>query len=187
MLEKKSMKQMWWGIIFGLLFIVAAVAAWLISGGTADTMGLTVLVVLGILMIILTVVKIKADRRYFLVMAVIGVVMVVTGTLGMLTGAIPAEGGSLISGGLVMILCGGLWLARHKEEKIVDERSQKIGTYGTALSWYIIFMAVVILYWLDMLGVLEVQASTILGGLMFLMIGSALFFQWYFNRQGDVY
>ena len=187
MLDKKAMKQMWFGILFGLLFIVAAVAAWLVSGGTADTTGLTILVVLGILMIILTVVKVHADRRYFLVMTVIGVVMVGTGALGMLTGTIPLEGGSLITGGLIMIFCGGIWLARSKEKRIVDERSQKIGTYGTAFSWYVTFMAVVILYWLDMLDVLAVQASTILGSLMFLMIFSALFFQWYYNRQGDVY
>lgn len=187
MIDKKAMKQMWWGVLFGLLFITAAVVAWLVSGGTADTMGLITMVILGLLMIIVTVVKIHADRRYFLVMAVMGVVMVGTGVLGLVTGAIPAEGFSLIIGGLIMTLCGGVWLARSKETRIVDERSRKIGTYGTAFSWYVTLMAVVILYWIDTLGVLDVQVSTILGGLMFLMIFSALFFQWYYNRQGDVY
>ncbi len=86
---------MWWGgIAFGLLAIAAAVAAWLISGGTADTQALAILVVLGILMIVLTVVKVHAGRRYFLVMTVLGAGgMVVVGLLGIISGAIPEEGG----------------------------------------------------------------------------------------------
>lgn len=187
MVDKTAMKQMWWGILFGLLFIATAVAVWLLSGGTADTMGLITMVVIGLMMILVTVVKIHADRRYFLVMTVMGGVMVATGVLGLVTSAIPAEGFSLIIGGLIMVFCGGIWLARSKENRIADERSQKIGTYGTAFSWYVTLMAVVILYWIDTLGVLDVQLSAILGGLMFLMICSALFFQWYYNRQGDVY
>jgi len=184
--EKNSIKKMWWGIAFGLLFIVAAGAAWLISGGTADTQGLAILIVLGILMIVLTVVKVHAGRRYFIVMALVGVVMVVAGLLGFISGTIP-EGSSLITGGFIMAFIGGLWLVRSEDKRIVDERSQKIGSYGTAYSWYITFMAVILLFWLDMLDLLKVQASTILGGLMFLMIGTALFFQWYYNRLGDVY
>ena len=86
-----------------------------------------------------------------------------------------------------MAFIGGFWLVRSEDKRIVDERSQKIGSYGTAYSWYITFMAVILFFWLDMLDLLKVQVSTILGGLMFLMIGSALFFQWYYNRRGDVY
>ena len=113
--------------------------------------------------------------------------MVVAGILGIISGVIPEEGGSLITGGFIMAFIGGLWLVRSEDKRIVDERSQKIGSYGTAYSWYITFMAVILLFWLDMLDLLKVQASTILGGLMFLMIGTALFFQWYYNRLGDVY
>jgi hypothetical protein len=185
--EKNNIKKMWWGIAFGLLFIVAAGAAWFISGGTADTQALAILVVLGILMIVLTMVKVHAGRRYFIIMALVGVVMVVAGLLGIISGAIPEEGSSLITGGFIMAFIGGLWLVRSEDKRIVDERSQKIGSYGTAYSWYITFMAVILLFWLDMLDLLKVQASTILGGLMFLMIGTALFFQWYYNRLGDVY
>ncbi|GAB7016363.1 hypothetical protein [Methanogenium cariaci] len=185
--EKNNMTKMWWGIAFGLLAIAAAVAAWLISGGTADTQALAILVVLGILMIVLTVVKVHAGRRYFLVMTVLGAGMVVVGLLGIISGAIPEEGGSLITGGFIMAFIGGLWLVRSEDKRIVDERSQKIGSYGTAYSWYVTFMAVILFFWMDMLDLLKVQISTILGVLMFLMIGSALFFQWYYNRRGDVY
>ena len=187
MAEQNTMKKMWWGIAFGLLFIVAAVAAWFLSGGTADTQGLATLVGLGILMIVLTVVKVHAGHRYFMGMALVGVVMVVAGLLGILSGAIPDQGGILITCGLIMVFVGGIWLARSEDRRIVDERSQKIGSYGTAYSWYITFMAVILFYWLDMLDLLKVEASTILGSLMVLMIFSALFFQWYYNRQGDVY
>ena len=194
MAQNDSDKKMWWGIAFGLLFIVTACAAWFVSGGTVDTMSLFILSFIGILMIVMTVVKVRAEPRYFLViavlgigMAVLGVGMVMAGTLGIVTGNLTGEGGSLITGGLIMAFCGGIWLARSKNEKIVDERSQKISTYGTAFSWYVTFMAVVIFYWLDMLGVLEMEVPSLLGGLMFLMIGSALFFQWYYNRRGDVY
>jgi hypothetical protein len=48
-------------------------------------------------------------------------------------------------------------------------------------------MTVFLFYFLDMLGLFEQQVSTILVCLMVLMIGSALFFQWYYNRKGDVY
>lgn len=178
---------MWWGIAFGLLAIVAAVAAWFISGGTADTQGLAILVALGILMIVLTVVKVHAGHRYFMGMTLVGVVMVVAGLLGILSGAIPDQGGILITCGLIMAFVGGLWLSRSEDKRIVDERSQKIGSYGTAYSWYVTFMAVILFFWMDMLDLLKVQVSTILGSLMFLMIGSALFFQWYYNRRGDVY
>ncbi|WP_062399277.1 hypothetical protein [Methanogenium cariaci] len=83
-----------------------------------------------------------------------------------------------------MAFIGGLWLVRSEDKRIVDERSQKIGSYGTAYSWYVTFMAVILFFWMDMLDLLKVQISTILGVLMFLMIGSALFFQWYYNRRG---
>ena len=193
-MHKKDMqKKMVWGIAFGLLFIAVAAAAWVFSGGSASPMGLFVLFLIGILMIALTVVKIQDDPRYYLVIAVLGVGMtvigagmVVVGTLGY-AGAVTENGESLITCGLIMAFCGAIWLLRSKEKKIADERSQKIGTYGTAFSWYLTFMAVVILYWLDMLGIFALQTSGILGGLMFLMIASALFFQWYFNRRGDVY
>ncbi|NLO78420.1 MAG: hypothetical protein GX097_08055, partial [Methanomicrobiales archaeon] len=134
-----------------------------------------------------TVAKVHTNHWYFKVIAVLGVIMVGIGLIVTLSGAIPEGGVSLITGGFIMAFIGGISLTRSEDKGIIDERSLKIGRYGTSLSWYVTFMTVFLFYFLDMLGLFEQQVSTILVCLMVLMIGSALFFQWYYNRKGDVY
>lgn len=185
--EDNSTKKMAWGILFGLLFIGAAGIAWLFSKGTADLVSLGILSGIGLLIIVVTVAKVHTNHWYFKVIAVLGVIMVGIGLIVTLSGAIPEGGVSLITGGFIMAFIGGISLTRSEDKGIIDERSLKIGRYGTSLSWYVTFMTVFLFYFLDMLGLFEQQVSTILVCLMVLMIGSALFFQWYYNRKGDVY
>ena len=132
--EDNSTKKMAWGILFGLLFIGAAGIAWLLSNGTADLMSLGILSGIGILMIVVAVAKVHPNRWYFRVITVLGVIMVGIGLIVTLSGAIPEGGVSLITGGFIMAFIGGISLTRSEDKRIIDERSQKIGCYGTSLS-----------------------------------------------------
>jgi short subunit fatty acids transporter len=67
-----------------------------------------------------------------------------------------------------------------------DERSKKIGAYGLSYAWLtgIVFMSA--LYWLDFMGILRLGTQGALGFSVMVLAISAVLYQMYLFRKGDV-
>lgn len=97
--------------------------------------------------------------------------------------AIPELGFSLA---IVLILL--LWRMKRQsgDAGIQDERTLRIGTYSISCSWYLMYILVIFLSVAVSLGGMQISPETILLIFIILMPISALLFQYYFNRKGDV-
>jgi hypothetical protein len=101
----------------------------------------------------------------------------------------PAEtgiGSSLIASGTVVIIFVTAKLFRSVEGPEQDERTRRIGAWGISYSWFVTFMSLFVLFWLDVLGVFALDVHLVLMILMLEMALSVRIFQWYFFRKGDV-
>ncbi len=67
-----------------------------------------------------------------------------------------------------------------------DERTKKLGAYGLSYSWFITFLMLNLLYWIDRLHFAQLTVSNVIFILFILMLVTAKGFQWYFLSKGDV-
>jgi hypothetical protein len=67
-----------------------------------------------------------------------------------------------------------------------DERTNKLGAYGLSYSWFITFLALNLLFWIDRLHFAQLTVSNVIFILFILMLVTAKGFQWYFLSKGDV-
>ncbi|MFA0821305.1 MAG: hypothetical protein ACC612_00235 [Methanomethylovorans sp.] len=67
-----------------------------------------------------------------------------------------------------------------------DERTKKLGAYGLSYSWFITFLALNLLFWIDRLHFAQLSVSTVIFILFILMLVTAKGFQWHFLSKGDV-
>jgi len=67
-----------------------------------------------------------------------------------------------------------------------DERTQKLGAYGLSYSWFITFLVLNLLFWIDRLQFVQLSVSSVIIILFILMLVTAKGFQWYFLSKGDV-
>lgn len=67
-----------------------------------------------------------------------------------------------------------------------DERTKKLGAYGLSYSWFITFLALNLLFWIDRLHFVQLSVYSVIIILFFLMLVTAKGFQWYFLSKGDV-
>ena len=87
----------------------------------------------------------------------------------------------------MMLIIRGISPKTTSDYQIQDERSLRIGTYGLAYSWYLTFLTIAAIGWLIGTDTIQVKGELICLLLIILMPMSAMIFQSYFNRQGDVY
>ena len=67
-----------------------------------------------------------------------------------------------------------------------DERTKKLGAYGLSYSWFITFLMLNLLFWIDRLHFAQLTVSNVIFILFILMLVTAKGFQWYFLSKGDV-
>ena len=90
---------------------------------------------------------------------------------------------SMVNAGTIMIIIGAV--AYHKKELRSDERTKKMGAKALSVSWFITFIAINILFWVDELKLIEMSAKAVLSLLLPLMLLTGAGFQWWMRRQGD--
>ena len=119
---------------------------------------------------------------------------IIFGALMLVSGLISAvfEPGGLIFS-MILIMGGCAFLAvgilRHRQSRDgpeSDERSKKIGAYGLSYAWLtgILFMSA--LFWLDFMGILRMGTQGALGLSVMVLAISAVLYQMYLFRKGDV-
>jgi hypothetical protein len=96
-----------------------------------------------------------------------------------------AAGGLITSGIIVVIVMLGKEI-RIEEGPRQDERTKKIGAWGLSYSWFLTFITLFFLFWMQYLGVLNFSFQTVILFLVLQMAISARVYQWYFFRRGDV-
>ena len=67
-----------------------------------------------------------------------------------------------------------------------DERTKKLGAYGLSYSWFITFLALNLLFWIDRLHFVQLTVSSVIIILFILMLVTAKGFQWHFLSKSDV-
>ena len=79
-----------------------------------------------------------------------------------------------------------LFRRKHPETYRKDERTIKLGAYGTSWSWMLTFIFVALLYWGDYVKLIQIPASAALGLVFFFMTVTMIAFRWYYLRKGDI-
>lgn len=92
----------------------------------------------------------------------------------------------LITGGCAFLAVGILRHRQYRDGPESDERSKKIGAYGLSYAWLTGLIFMVGLFWLDYLGVLNLNTRNALSGSILVLALSGVIFQMYLFRKGDV-
>jgi hypothetical protein len=118
---------------------------------------------------------------------IIGALMIVSGIIS----AVFTPGGFIFS--TILIAAGCAFLAvgviRHRqygEGPESDERSKKIGAYGLSYAWLTGILFISVLFWLDLLGTLRLGTQGALGLSLMVLVISAVAYQVYLFKKGDV-
>ena len=118
----------------------------------------------------------------------IGLLLLVSG----LTGTV-FEPGGFIKFSTILIAIGCAFLAlgilrNHlsRDSPESDERSEKIAAYGFSYAWQTGVLFITALYWLDVTGFFRIGTESALGLILIVLALSAVFYQFYLTRRGDV-
>lgn len=118
---------------------------------------------------------------------IIGALMVISGIVSILL----AAGDSIIG---AILLCAGLaflitGISRHRrcgDDPESDERSNKIGAYGLSYAWLTGLFFMFGLFWLDSTKILNLSTQVALALSIVVLAISALVYQMYLFKKGDV-
>ena len=119
---------------------------------------------------------------------------IIIGTLMLVSGLISSvfePGGSifstiLITGGCAFLAVGILRHRQYREGPESDERSKKIGAYGLSYAWMTGSILISVLYWLDITGILRLGTQVVLALSLMVLAISAVLYQMYLFKRGDV-
>ena len=128
------------------------------------------------------------SRTVITAMFSIGVVLLLVGLAELLVAPSDAHDTralSFVTFGFVLVFLAGARLFRSENDLLQDERTRKIGARGLSWSWFLTFMVLFVLFWLDYLGVFSPGGGAVIVILILLMGISAKIFQWYLFRKGD--
>ena len=188
-MEKRDRQIVITAILGILAIIIALLVIYLSTGGVSPAVVVWGLMIIALLAA-LTAVKTGRKKEYNYAGAAAGALMVVAGLMISVfsffdSGGIAGSG--MITGGFILLFICLISLKRPADRDIRDERSLKIGTWAISYSWYLTFLAVIVMFWLSYLDVVIIKAETALGVLIMLMPLSTVVFQWYFSKKEDVY
>jgi hypothetical protein len=117
-----------------------------------------------------------------------GSILIVLGIAELLL--VPSEGPLiptiLLAAGLAFVLAGVTRWRRFGNAPEQDERSRRIGAWGISYSWFLSLFFMTVLFLLDYLQVVNLTVQTALGVSVTVMTLSAVAFQLYLSRTGDV-
>lgn len=118
---------------------------------------------------------------------VIGVLMIISGIVSMLlTGGEAIAGTILLCAGLAFLITGFIRHRRYGDDPESDERSKKIGAYGITYAWLTGLLFMFGLFWLDYLNVLVISTQNALLVSILVLALSAMIYQTWLFRKGDV-
>ena len=122
------------------------------------------------------------------VLLALGILLVLAGVVLQYPGIVVESTATvaLISAGVVRVTIAVVMGLRRQDEVISDERTRRIGAYGTTYSWVLTLVLILAFLWLDFLGLVSFNLQGTLLVLLFTMLLSARLFQWYLFRQGDI-
>lgn len=118
---------------------------------------------------------------------IIGALMIISGLVTLLM----SEGEGIIG---TILLCAGLaflitGINRHRrygDDAESDERSKKIGAYSITYAWLTGLFFMTGLFWLDYFNVIRLSVQNALALSILVLALSAVIFQMYLFRKGDV-
>ena len=112
---------------------------------------------------------------------IIWVLMIISGIAVILLAAgEPNLGEMLLAAGLAFLIISIVNHRKYGDDPESDERSKKIGAYGLSYAW------LTGLFWLDYTNVLRLSAQNALITFIFVLGLSAVVYQMYLFRKGDV-
>ncbi len=118
---------------------------------------------------------------------IIGALMLISGIVSIVLTAGEANIGSmLIAAGIVFLITGISRHRRYGDDPESDERSKKIGAYGLSYAWLTGLFFMFGLFWLDYLSVLKLSTQNALALSIVVLALSAVIYQTYLFRKGDV-
>jgi hypothetical protein len=118
---------------------------------------------------------------------IIGLLMIFSGVVSiLLTGGEAIIGTILLAAGFAFLITG---ISRHRkygDDTESDERSKKIGAYGITYAWLTGLFFMFGLFWLDYLNVLRLSTQNALALSVIVLALSAVIYQTYLFRKGDI-
>lgn len=118
---------------------------------------------------------------------IIGALMLISGIVSIVLTAGEANIGSMLTAaGIVFLLTGIINHRKFGDDPESDERSKKIGAYGITYAWLTGLLFMFGLFWLDYLSVLRISAQNALALSILVLALSAMIYQAYLFRKGDV-
>jgi uncharacterized membrane protein len=118
---------------------------------------------------------------------IIGLLMIFSGIVSiLLTGGEAIIGTILLAAGFAFLITG---ISRHRkygDDPESDERSKKIGAYGITYAWLTGLFFMFGLFWLDYLDILRLSTQNALALSVIVLALSAVIYQTYLFRKGDV-
>jgi hypothetical protein len=118
---------------------------------------------------------------------IIGALMLISGIVSILLSTGEAGIGSmLIAAGIVFLFTGIKNHRKYGDEPESDERSKKIGAYGLSYAWLTGLLFMFGLFWLDYLNLLRLSAQNALVFSILVLALSAVCYQMWLFRKGDV-
>ncbi len=118
---------------------------------------------------------------------IIGILMVTYGLAFIsLNGGDAVVGTVLLTAGLVFLITGILRHRKYGDGPESDERSKKIGAYGITYAWLTGLFFMTGLFWLDYAGWLRLGTRNALAVSVVVLALSAVIYQMYLFRKGDV-
>ena len=125
------------------------------------------------------------QRNLFRILA--GTLLLASGLLFIiLTSGEAIIGPIFLTAGLAFLVTGIIRHRKYGDDPESDERSKKIGAYGLSFAWLTGLFFMFGLFWLDYLGVLMMGTQVALALSMVVLALSAMIYQVYLLRKGDV-
>jgi hypothetical protein len=118
---------------------------------------------------------------------IIGTLMLISGLVSIVLISGEAVIGSIfLTAGLAFLLTGIIRHRNYGDDPESDERSKKIGAFGLSYAWLTGLFFMFGLFWLEYLGILRMGTQLALALSIIVLALSALVYQLYLFRKGDV-
>lgn len=118
---------------------------------------------------------------------IIGVLMITSGIVSLLiTTGETIIGTMLLAAGFAFLITGISRHYKYGDDPESDERSKKIGAYGITYAWVTGLFFMFGLFWLDYLNVLRLSSQNALALSVVVLALSAVIYQTYLFKKGDV-
>jgi hypothetical protein len=112
--------------------------------------------------------------------------MIMSGIVSLLSAGEAIISTMLLAAGFIFLMTGISRHLRYGDEPESDERSNKIGAYGITCAWLTGLFFMTGLFWLDYLDLLRLGTQNALALSVVILALSAVIYQAYLFRKGDV-